>query len=121
MKCAICKLEIREGQKLAQCTNCLAVFHEELYSEWINDNKACPVCSMKEKPTIKIETMQNLKQFSTTNVENEEQLNEMKYYTRLQIAELSEEAIFRFIKSNNDFGYSLRERSEDEFRTFFFL
>lgn len=29
LKCTIYKLEIREGQKLSQCPNCLIVFHEE--------------------------------------------------------------------------------------------
>lgn len=44
--CMICKLEIRKGQKIMQCKECLSVFHKEHIEEWLETNKDCPVCNI---------------------------------------------------------------------------
>ena len=43
-KCMICKLEIREGQKIMICEGCLSLFHKEHILEWLETNFDCPVC-----------------------------------------------------------------------------
>lgn len=43
-KCAICKLELREDQKIVQCMNCKTLFHEKHLRQWLKNNTKCPVC-----------------------------------------------------------------------------
>lgn len=45
--CAICKLELRSGQKIVQCSLCDNLFHEEHLVSWLLDNTDCPVCNRK--------------------------------------------------------------------------
>jgi len=42
--CAICKIEIREGQKVYQCKECLWFFHVDHLILWLVDNEKCPIC-----------------------------------------------------------------------------
>lgn len=47
--CMICKLEIRDKQKVITCPFCKSYFHEDHLIEWIALNEDCPVC----KKTLK--------------------------------------------------------------------
>jgi len=47
--CSICKLEIRENQRLRQCMLCYAIFHEEHLEKWMQKNNDCPVCDRRIK------------------------------------------------------------------------
>lgn len=42
--CAICKLELREGQEVFKCEDCLCLFHIEHITTWLEKNDNCPVC-----------------------------------------------------------------------------
>jgi len=43
-KCQICKLELRKGQEIMQCTYCLAQFHKNHLLNWLMNDSHCPVC-----------------------------------------------------------------------------
>ena len=43
--CSICKLQLREDQKLSHCPYCNSLFHEEHMEEWMKYNQDCPVCN----------------------------------------------------------------------------
>lgn len=43
--CGICKLEIRPGQEVFQCTFCLWHFHIDHLAIWLIDRNDCPICA----------------------------------------------------------------------------
>ena len=47
--CSICKLELREKQRVLQCPYCENLFHKEHIEEWLQNNTKCPVCQKKLK------------------------------------------------------------------------
>lgn len=42
--CGICKLSLREDQKIYRCPNCQNLFHEEHLIDWLLSNQNCPIC-----------------------------------------------------------------------------
>lgn len=44
-KCSICKLDLRKKQQIVQCSKCLALFHHDHLSNWLEKNNNCPVCN----------------------------------------------------------------------------
>jgi len=42
--CMICKLPIKEGQKVSRCPMCQSLFHDEHIFEWLKVKGKCPVC-----------------------------------------------------------------------------
>ena len=52
--CSICKLELRENQKIFMCTFCKNLFHKEHIFEWLENDNECPVCQRVIKKKLKI-------------------------------------------------------------------
>ena len=48
-KCDICKLELREDQKVVKCQYCEWLFHATHLFEWLVLNDDCPVCKKRLK------------------------------------------------------------------------
>ncbi len=118
MKCAICKLEVREGQKIAQCPHCLATFHDEHYNDWLKDESICPVCSREIKSsndTSISDSSSNETPFfrrdNYTDVQNEKQLHELQFYKRLGIHDVPKKVILQFIMRNNPFKLYIDKKS----------
>ena len=111
MKCAICKLEIRENQKIIQCPNCLAVFHEEHYKDWLERENTCPVCSIKTD-TSEERTYENVDSFLETL--DEKKMYSYKYFGKLVQEGLPKAKVIEFI-NNNDFFYHFEETNSEKF------
>jgi len=45
--CGICKLEIRTGQEVFKCDECLWLFHSNHIAMWLVQHNKCPICSKK--------------------------------------------------------------------------
>ncbi|NHJ85437.1 MAG: hypothetical protein FK734_08230 [Asgard group archaeon] len=120
MKCAICKLEIREGQKITQCPYCMAIFHEEHYLDWLKEDPICPVCSVElidqkqqhNNSQHKIELIPSNMSISYDKFNSSNELFEMKKYNYLRLDELPEKVIYQFIKSNANFDYFLNKEAK---------
>ncbi|OLS26569.1 MAG: hypothetical protein HeimC3_08880 [Candidatus Heimdallarchaeota archaeon LC_3] len=44
IRCMICKLPLKKGQKLSECPNCKNPAHENHWNFWINLKHDCPLC-----------------------------------------------------------------------------
>lgn len=111
MKCAICKLEIREGQKIIQCPSCLAVFHEEHYNEWVKNESACPICGLEiHSESIEIQEITDNTQLN--ELEKEEQLEKLSFYRNLNSEVITKEEKLQFTKVNKNFDFVFNEKSE---------
>ncbi len=44
IRCMICKLPLKKGQKLSECPNCKNPAHEDHWNLWINQKHNCPLC-----------------------------------------------------------------------------
>ncbi|HUT79884.1 MAG TPA: RING finger domain-containing protein [Candidatus Bathyarchaeia archaeon] len=42
--CMICKLSIKDGQKVSRCPMCQSLFHDDHIFEWLKVKGKCPVC-----------------------------------------------------------------------------
>lgn len=43
-KCAVCGLQIREGQQMVYCPNCGNPAHYTHLAEWVRVKGTCPIC-----------------------------------------------------------------------------
>ena len=94
--CAICKLELREGQKALQCPTCLALFHTKHLMDWLKRETRCPICRTE---LAKRESQLQYKASSTTGYSRSQETAENKLVMILIIFFLGFLGIHRFLKS----------------------
>ncbi|MFW9923296.1 MAG: RING finger domain-containing protein [Candidatus Thorarchaeota archaeon] len=102
MKCSICKLEIKQGEKIAQCPNCLAIFHNDHYEEWLKNGSTCPVCKINDQQIV--ENISSKSDFSVGDLD-EAQFRIMKQYTDLNLKGIPDNIFVKHSKSDSLFTH----------------